>query len=77
MLLSFAHPFTQIAVILAIASSLGAIAVWLKQPLIMAFIAVGILIGPSGFGIVSGTEEVELLAELGIAVLLFVVGLKL
>ncbi|AFY39149.1 transporter, CPA2 family [[Leptolyngbya] sp. PCC 7376] len=72
-----AHPFTQIAVILAIASSLGAIAVWLKQPLIMAFIAVGILIGPSGFSIVSSTEEVELLAELGIAVLLFVVGLKL
>ncbi len=77
MSLHFAHAFTQIAIILAIASSLGAIAVWLKQPLIMAFIAVGIIIGPSGFAIVSATEEVELLAELGIAVLLFVVGLKL
>lgn len=73
----FAHTFTEIAVILVIASSLGAIALWLKQPLIMAFIAVGILIGPAGLGFVSATEEVELLAELGIALLLFVVGLKL
>lgn len=73
----FAHVFTEISVILAIASALGALAVWLRQPLIMAFIAVGILIGPAGLGIVSATEEVELLAELGIALLLFVVGLKL
>ena len=71
------HPFTEVALILAIASSLGAIAVWFKQPLIMAFIAVGILIGPSGLGLITATEEVELLSELGIAVLLFVVGLKL
>lgn len=73
----FANAFTEIAVILAIASVLGGLAVWLRQPLIMAFIAVGILIGPAGLGLVNATAEVELLAELGIALLLFVVGLKL
>jgi Kef-type K+ transport system membrane component KefB len=69
--------FQEVALILVIAAAVGALAVWLRQPLIVAFIAVGILVGPVGFGVVTSTEEIELLAELGIALLLFVVGLKL
>ena len=42
----------------------------------MAYIAVGILVGPA-LGLVTATEQVSLLAEVGIAVLLFLVGLKL
>lgn len=34
-------------------------------------------LGPTGLGIVEDTEQLELLAEIGIALLLFVVGLKL
>jgi Kef-type K+ transport system membrane component KefB len=41
------------------------------------FIAVGILVGPSVLGWVSADDQVDLLAQLGIALLLFVVGLKL
>ena len=74
---SFGSVFSEIACILAIATAVGALALWLRQPLIMAFIIVGILIGPAGLRLVSANEEVELLAELGIALLLFVVGLKL
>ncbi|MBX2876763.1 MAG: cation:proton antiporter [Saprospiraceae bacterium] len=48
------------------ATAVGGIALWLRQPLIMAFIIVGILIGPAGLQLVSANEEVELLAELGI-----------
>lgn len=69
--------FAEIAVLMAIASILGGLAVWLRQPLIIAFIAVGIVAGPAGLGWIQSSEQVELLAELGIAVLLFVVGLKL
>ncbi|HAC62537.1 MAG TPA: sodium:proton exchanger [Cyanothece sp. UBA12306] len=76
-MISFNNVFSEIACILAIATGVGALALWLRQPLIMAFIIVGILVGPAGLGIVVSTEEVELLAELGIALLLFVVGLKL
>ncbi|MEA5532613.1 cation:proton antiporter family protein [Crocosphaera sp. XPORK-15E] len=76
-MISFSNVFSEIACILAIATVVGALALWLRQPLIMAFIIVGILIGPAGLGLVSANEEVELLAELGIALLLFVVGLKL
>ncbi|MGK7942246.1 MAG: cation:proton antiporter [Crocosphaera sp.] len=74
---SFSNVFSEIACILAIATAVGGLALWLRQPLIMAFIIVGILIGPAGLSLVSANEEVELLAELGIALLLFVVGLKL
>ncbi|MEM8778315.1 MAG: cation:proton antiporter [Cyanobacteria bacterium P01_G01_bin.49] len=76
-MLNFSNVFAEIACILAIATAVGGFALWLRQPLIMAFIIVGILIGPAGLRIVSANEEVELLAELGIALLLFVVGLKL
>ncbi len=74
---TFSDVFHEIAALLAIATTIGALAVWLKQPLIMAFIAVGIIVGPAGLNLVAANEQVELFAELGIALLLFVVGLKL
>jgi len=69
--------FYQIGAILGLAAAGGALALLLRQPLIVAFIAVGILLGPSGFGLVTQSSEIELFARLGIALLLFVVGLKL
>lgn len=69
--------FEEVAALLAIASVVGLIGVAARQPLIVSFIAVGILVGPSGFGIVTGGIVVETLARLGIALLLFLVGLKL
>lgn len=73
----FSDVFTEMAVLLLLAAVIGAIGVRLRQPLIVAFIAVGILVGPSVFGWVSANDQVDLLAKLGIALLLFVVGLKL
>ncbi len=73
----FGDVFTEIAVLLLMAAVIGAIGVRLRQPLIVAFIAVGVLVGPSVLGWVSANDQVDLLAKLGIALLLFVVGLKL
>lgn len=73
----FSDVFTEMAVLLLMAAVIGAICVRLRQPLIVAFIAVGILVGPSVLGWVSANDQVDLLAKLGIALLLFVVGLKL
>jgi Kef-type K+ transport system membrane component KefB len=70
-------PFTELAAVLAIAAAAGAVGTLLRQPLIVSFIFAGILVGPSGFGLLRMTHELELLADVGIAVLLFVVGLKL
>jgi Kef-type K+ transport system membrane component KefB len=69
--------FMQIGAILGLASIGGALALLLRQPLIVSFIAVGILLGPSGFAWVERRDEIELFARLGVSLLLFVVGLKL
>lgn len=71
------NPFTEIALTLLGAALVGAAGLALRQPLIVSFIAVGVLVGPAGIGLVTQHEEVELLASIGISLLLFVVGLKL
>jgi Kef-type K+ transport system membrane component KefB/Trk K+ transport system NAD-binding subunit len=70
-------PFAEIALVLLAAALVGAIGTWLRQPLVVSFIAVGILVGPAGIGLVTQHDQIELLASIGIALLLFVVGLKL
>lgn len=69
--------FYEIGALLGVAVLGGLLALLLRQPLIVSFIGVGILVGPTGLGWVSASDEIDLLARLGIAVLLFVVGLKL
>ncbi len=69
--------FYEIAAILVIAATVGFVGLTARQPLIVSFIAVGILVGPSGLDIARSDRQIDLLAELGIAVLLFLVGLKL
>jgi Kef-type K+ transport system membrane component KefB len=75
--IQFHDVFQQFAALLLLSALIGLIATRLRQPLIVAFIAVGILVGPSLLGWVDESVAVELLAEIGIALLLFVVGLKL
>lgn len=72
-----ASPFMEFSIILFFAALLGAIGQLLKQPLIVMFIFLGVLVGPSFLDIVQSKEQIHLLAEIGIAVLLFIVGLKL
>ncbi len=69
--------FTSTALVLAIVTVVAFFAHRARQPLIVAFIAVGVVVGPSGFEIIVESEPLELFADLGIAVLLFLVGLKL
>ena len=77
--LSFIHaaPFYELTALVVLAGIVGFIGVLLRQPMIVSFIAVGVLAGPSALNIVQSHAHIELLAELGIAVLLFLVGLKL
>ena len=72
-----AEGFGRIAGLMALVGVLGALALLLRQPLVVAFLVAGIVGGPAVLGLVEHTEELDLLAELGIAILLFLVGLKL
>ncbi len=70
-------PFTEFALLLLICALAGAAFVRLRQPVLIAYIVVGIAVGPAGFGLVSAHDQIDLLAQVGVAVLLFAVGLKL
>lgn len=55
----------------------GLIAHRIKQPLIIGYILAGVVVGPHTGGIaVSDVHEIEMLAEIGIALLLFALGLE-
>lgn len=69
--------FAEIAAILLVAAIVGLAGTRLRQPLLVSLILVGLLVGPAGIGIVTHHEQIELFASVGIALLLFVVGLKL
>jgi Kef-type K+ transport system membrane component KefB len=71
------NQFYEFALIIFLATVAGAVGRVLRQPLIVSFIAVGIIVGPSVLNILNSEHEIDLLAEMGIAILLFVVGLKL
>ncbi len=69
--------FHEFALLLLLSAACGALAIWLRQPLLVAFLVVGILVGPAGLGWVRSHDQIDLLAQIGVTVLLFVVGLKL
>jgi len=69
--------FSEFALILLVAALAGLLFVRLRQPVLIAYIVVGIALGPAGFGLATAQDQIALLAQVGVAVLLFIVGLKL
>ena len=74
---AFDKVFYEIALLVLLAAGVGFVGLLFRQPLVVAFIAVGVLAGPDALGIVSSTNFIETLSQISIAVLLFLVGLKL
>jgi monovalent cation:H+ antiporter-2, CPA2 family len=66
----------DLAIIMLVAAVMIVIAFKLKQPMVIGYIFAGMIIGPytPPFTLVSSLETINLLAELGIIMLLFVVG---
>ena len=64
-------------VILAVAVIVVTFLHRLKIPAIAAFIFAGMLIGPRGFALINDIYKVEVIAEIGVALLLFGIGLEL
>lgn len=48
----------------------------IKIPSIVGFLIAGIIIGPHGFMLISKTEHIEVMAEVGVILLLFTIGLE-
>lgn len=71
------HHFTDLAVILLIASLAAVFLGKLKQQPIIGYVIAGVLIGPAMMGIIHDEKEISFIAELGVILLLFILGMEL
>lgn len=69
--------FTQLSVVIVIAAAMAFIMRLLKQPLLVGYILTGIIVGPSLLHLVDDKHAFETFSEIGIALLLFIIGLEL
>jgi Kef-type K+ transport system membrane component KefB/voltage-gated potassium channel Kch len=72
------HLISAIGVSILAATILAYLGHLLKQPLLLAYIAAGAFIGPQfGLGLVKSHEDIIVIAEMGLILLLFMIGLEL
>ncbi len=71
------NPFIQFGLIILVVLAVSIIIRLLKQPLIIGYILSGILVGPVVFNLIQESETLNVFSEMGIAFLLFIVGLQL
>ena len=66
------------AIIMIVASVMALISHRLKQPMVIAYIAAGMIIGPytPPFSLITQIDTLQLFAEIGVILLLFVVGME-
>ena len=68
---------TGIAVVVLAALVCGMAMERLRQPALVGYILAGVLLGPSALAVVESREQIDVLAELGVLMLLFIVGMEL
>jgi Kef-type K+ transport system membrane component KefB len=69
--------FTELSLIIALAAGVAMIMRIIHQPLIIGHILTGILVGPSVLHLIQSPETIETFSTIGIALLLFIIGLGL
>src|SRR5687767_10811450 len=67
----------DIGIAILAATVLGLIAHWTRQPIILGYLIAGAIIGPTiGFKLI-GQENIEVISEIGLILLLFIIGLEM
>lgn len=66
----------DLVLVLAAATAGGLLASLLKQPALLGYLIGGIVVGPSGLGLIKQLVQVETLAQFGVAFLLFALGVE-
>ena len=67
----------EIGIIIIITTLIAGVMRLLKQPLIIGYILSGIVVGPYFFDLIKSSETINIFSQMGIALLLFIVGLSL
>ena len=71
------HQLTEITIVVTAALACGLLLGRLRQPAIVGYILAGVVLGPSVMGFVEDRDQITFLAELGVLLLLFSVGMEL
>ena len=66
----------DIVVILALAMVVVLVFHRMRVPVTVGFLLTGVIAGPHGLGLISAVHQVEVLAEIGVVLLLFTIGLE-
>src|SRR3989344_7042223 len=67
----------ELAIVIFVAAAFGIIAKIFKQPIILAYLAAGIIIGYFGFFNLADKTTFRLFSDLGVMFLLFLIGLEI
>ena len=70
------HIIFQFVLIFAGAALFATLFLYLKQPIILSYIVLGIVVGSKGLGLINDAEQIEQLSRIGIILLLFLIGLN-
>jgi CPA2 family monovalent cation:H+ antiporter-2 len=68
---------SALALLLAAAVACGLLMNRVRMPAAAGFILVGMALGPTGAGLIQTSENIEMLAELGVLMLLFIIGMEM
>jgi CPA2 family monovalent cation:H+ antiporter-2 len=68
--------FEDLLIILLVSVPVALLCLRLRLPLLVGLMIAGILIGPYGLGLIKELEAIEILAEIGVMLLLFTIGLE-
>lgn len=66
----------DLVMVLAAAAAGGILASLLRQPVLLGYLLAGMIVGPAGLGLIKELVQVETLAQLGVAFLLFALGVE-
>ncbi len=66
----------DIVIIFALSTGVNLAFTRLKIPTVVGYLLTGILAGPHLFSLVGGEHEIEIMAEIGVALLLFTIGME-
>ena len=69
--------FAELSLVIALAAGMSMIMRLIRQPLIIGHIITGIIVGPTILNLVKSPQTIEIFASIGIALLLFIIGLGL
>jgi glutathione-regulated potassium-efflux system ancillary protein KefC len=69
--------FVELSLVIMVSAALAWAALALRQPIILAYILAGVLLGPSGLRLITSIEFIGHVSDIGITLLLFLAGISL